>query len=146
MEEFEKQLKQLLLQDEEEYNSMKIQLEIEVQVQGRLACAVWRGGGADLPGLLCVQLALWDSCMSGKLQLVAAALSCSACTVHPRVNTGMQLLFPPLHGSYTTVSICPWLSGLCSTWTVALGHMKIGKVKGFATSGILIDRRIGQCE
>nr|XP_021154214.1 dynein regulatory complex protein 1 [Columba livia] len=31
VEEFEKQLKQLLLQDEEEYNSMKIQLEIEVQ-------------------------------------------------------------------------------------------------------------------
>ncbi|XP_071663391.1 dynein regulatory complex protein 1 [Patagioenas fasciata] len=31
VEEFEKQLKQLLLQDEEEYNSMKIQLEVEVQ-------------------------------------------------------------------------------------------------------------------
>ncbi|KAK2510854.1 hypothetical protein Q9233_017372 [Columba guinea] len=31
VEDFEKQLKQLLLQDEEEYNSMKIQLEIEVQ-------------------------------------------------------------------------------------------------------------------
>lgn len=54
MEEFEKQLKQLLLQDEEEYNSMKIQLEIEVQVQRGLVCTEWAGGGADLPGFFCV--------------------------------------------------------------------------------------------
>lgn len=33
VEEFEKQLNQLRVQDEEEYNSMKIQLENDVQVQ-----------------------------------------------------------------------------------------------------------------
>lgn len=33
MEEFEKHLNQLRVQDEEEYNSMKLQLENDVQVQ-----------------------------------------------------------------------------------------------------------------
>lgn len=54
VEEFEKQLNQLRVEDEEEYNSMKIQLENDVQVQKRLACAMWGGSGTDLPGLFCV--------------------------------------------------------------------------------------------
>lgn len=41
VEEFEKQLNQLRVQDEEEYNSMKIHLESDVQVQKGLVCAMW---------------------------------------------------------------------------------------------------------
>lgn len=57
VEEFEKQLNQLRLQDEEEYNSMKIQLENDVQVQKRLVRAMWGGSGSDLPEHFC----LWGS-------------------------------------------------------------------------------------
>lgn len=39
VEEFEKQLNQLRVQDEEEYNSMKIQLENDVQVEEEQTCA-----------------------------------------------------------------------------------------------------------
>lgn len=57
VEEFEKQLNQLRVQDEEEYNSMKIQLENDVQV--------WKGRthatGAALPGFFTVLLALGGS-------------------------------------------------------------------------------------
>lgn len=57
VEEFEKQLNQLRVQDEEEYNSMKIQLENDVQVQKRLVRAMRGGGGSDLPEHFC----LWGS-------------------------------------------------------------------------------------
>lgn len=42
VEEFEKQLSQLRVQDEEEYNNMKMQLENDVEVQKRLVCAMWQ--------------------------------------------------------------------------------------------------------
>lgn len=57
VEEFEKQLNQLRVQDEEEYNSMKIQLENDVQVQKRLVRAMRGGSGSDLPELFY----LWGS-------------------------------------------------------------------------------------
>lgn len=53
VEEFEKQLNRLRVQDVEEYNSMKIQLENDVQVQKRLACAMWGGSESDLPEVFC---------------------------------------------------------------------------------------------
>lgn len=57
VEEFEKQLNQLRVQDEEEYNSMKIQLENDVQVQEGQTCAT----GAAPPGFFVVLLALGGS-------------------------------------------------------------------------------------
>lgn len=60
VEEFEKQLNQLRVQDEEEYNSMKIQLENDVQVQKRLACTM--GGGFSVCSWLCGAARLYESC------------------------------------------------------------------------------------
>lgn len=50
VEEFEKQLNQLRVQDEEEYNSMKIHLESDVQVQKGLVCAMWCDWVVQCPG------------------------------------------------------------------------------------------------